>query len=532
MAEIAQHRLEVSSKDLELLVEFGLLSEDGAREIIKKREHFELVLRRRTETKLAYLEFIKFELNLLESIEKYRKTILSRHKKPQKDKEEELDRKILVLQAHKLNDLIRSQARHISRLFRKLTIKYQFDKNVWLAYIDVAKSRGWTRRVPSLYWRLLRVASNDPDIWIAAASYEETVNKAFDSARGLYLRALRHHPKSPEILSEYFKMEVKYMEVIDRRARILFKIAERQKKEEAGDIWVDNDDDTKNKAKPADNNDELSEDEGEVLPTVKPIEEDDAITSGHLPKVIYDNATKNLDTENEFSLFLVHVLVSVFNNPLESKGLLALRKYIVDDIRRRFKDDNDKRITEELAEKCDDVNYLNKCVKLQAAASDESHVRSRTHKKLKQRTRPSRLELLYERYESGGIEKTRKLFNELDKSVKDQTLSLYVGMIQVETWHLAKNKCKPQLDKIRSIYDKAITKFGKVKPKLWYEYLQFEREHAKCLEDFERMNQLYMRAQSTLDPSKVDKLVEKYTLLQVKSSNADIEFSDYSDLED
>jgi hypothetical protein len=150
----------------------------------------------------------------------------------------------------------------------------------------------------------------------------------------------------------------------------------------------------------------------------------------------------------------------------------------------------------------------------------------------KQPIKPT-LETLYECYEANGIEPTRRLYEDLEKSVKNQRLSLYVGMIQVESWHLAKETSKQQLDRIREIYEKAISKYGQHKAKLWYEYLQFEHNHAKNLEDLERINRIYERAKATLIPSKVNRVIEKYTMLQVNPpSKTDIEYSDYSDLDD
>lgn len=380
MAEIVDYRVEKTLDELKLLVDFGIFDEQHAKEIVAKREQFEYLLRRRTKSKLEFTKYIKFEMNLLNSIEKYRKTVL--RTKP-KDPSEELDHKILKLQAKKLSDIIRSRSAHISFLFRRLTTSFQFDKRLWLAYIDFAKQRKWNARVSALYWRLLRVVSDDEDIWVAAAMHEVQVNETIDTAKKIYLMGLRHHPKSIRILS-------KLAEICDAE---------------------------------------------------------------------------------------------------------SLKKY------------------------------------REAIANEATETADKRTKKSKA-PQQSKMEILYECYDSKGLDETRKLFEDLEKSVKNQTLSLYVGMIQVESWQLAKDKSKDQLDRLRAIYNKALLKFGRTKAKLWYEYLQFEYQNAKTLDDFERINQLYTRAQATLDPSKVDRVIEKYNLMQVNPSKTDIEYSDYSDLED
>lgn len=197
MAEIVQYRIEKTLDEIKLLVDFGILSKDEAREITNKRENFEYALRKRTKTKLDFLKYIRFEMNLLESIEQYKTTILSKSKNM-----DEVDRKIFQLQSKKLNEIIRSRAAHISVLYRELTTKFQFDKKLWKAYIDFAKQRKWNSRVSALYWRLLRVAGDDESLWMQAAAHEIETNEDKDTARKLYLLGLRHHPKSEKILSE------------------------------------------------------------------------------------------------------------------------------------------------------------------------------------------------------------------------------------------------------------------------------------------------------------------------------------------
>lgn len=532
MAEIVEYRVEKTVDELNLLVEFGIFTEDDKKEILAKRQNFEYTLRRRNKSKLDYLRYIRFEVNLLEALDKYKKQVISDYyAKKDADKLEELERRILLLQAKKLNDIIRSRCAHISSLFRKLTTSFQFDEKLWLAYIDFAKSRGWNTRVSSLYWRLLRVKGDREDIWIAAALHEVRTNKTFDIARGLFLRALRHHQTSLNIWIEYIKMEIQFMEIVDRRARIIFKMSENtaEKQGDGVDIWVDDEKELKQTSGEDSAEIELEQEESnkkdeDPIPQVKLIDEDDMILTGHLPKIIYNNSVKTFKSQPEFNSFVVGVLDFILSCEHQTKGLLSLQEHICTDLKRRYTE-ADPRVSKELATCCENLEDLKKYI-LQLKNDSP-----RPQKRLKNKA-PSKLEQLYECYESQGIHAARNLFNDLEKSVKNQTLSLYVGMIQIETWRYEKDKSDSQLNRVRSIYDKAITKFGTKKAKLWYEYLQLEHDRAKSLEDFERINQMYQRAQSTLHPSKVDKVIEKFTMLQVKTSSADIEYSDYSDLDD
>lgn len=382
MAEIVDYRVEKTLGELKLLVDFGIIDEEHSKDIVAKREQFEYSLRRRTKCKLEMTKYIRYEMNLLDSIEKYRKRILQTKAQ---GKDDDLDLKILKLQAKKLAEIIRSRSTHIGFLFRKLTTSFQFDKRLWLAYIDFAKQRKWNTRVSALYWRLLRVSSDDEELWVAAAKHEVDTKEDHDAAKKLYLMGLRHHPKSEKIL------------------------------------------------------DGLS----------------DICDSETLDKYKQTLANEELGAQKEL--------------PVVKK-----------------------------------VKTMEK----------------------------SKMNLLYECYESKGIEGARELFMSLEKSVKNQKLSLYVGMIQVESWRLPEDQSNEQLDRIRAIYDKALLKFGRDKAKLWYEYLRFEFRFAKTLDDFERISGLYDRAQATLAPSKVDLVIEKYTLMQMNSSRAEADYSEYSDLDE
>jgi hypothetical protein len=392
MAEVVEYRVDKTLDELKVLIDFGIFDEEHAKEIIKKREIFEYNLRRRTKTKLDYLKYIRFEMNLLESIEKYKNSIL----KKTESIEDELDRKIFILQAKKLNQIVRARAGHVSVLYRRLVSKYQFDKRLWRAYIDFAKQRKWNSRVSALYWRLLRVSANDESLWIEAAKHEIENNQDKNTARKLFLMGVRHHQNSLELISRLQDIH-----------------------------------------------------NGETLQKYK----------------------EQLEKER-------------------SESGLAVEQ------------------------------------------SNEAASTSDKPRDGKQATQ-TKMEMLYECYETNGIDQTRRLYEDLERSVKNQKLSLYVGMIQVETWQLAKDKSKEQLDRVRGVYEKALAKYGQHKAKLWYEYLQFEHQNSKTLEDLARINSIYERAQATLIPSKVDRVIEKYTLLQANPhSKTDIEYSDYSDLED
>lgn len=540
MAEVVEYRLEKFKDELKLLVEFGLFTKNNAKEVLAKRRDFEYTLRRRTRTKLDYLKYIKYEINFLDSLDKYRKTVLTslNNGKKADDKSEEVDRRILLLQSRKLSDIIRSRSAHISSIFRKLTTSFQFDENLWLAYIDFANSRKWNSRVSALYWRLLRVSNTNPKLWILAAEHEVEINKAYDVARGLYLRAIRHLPASVPIWIGYMKMEIKFMNVVDQRAQIVFKtlksnsdsssIDDQKNQPQNEAIW---DEDPGNGSEPDEGencdmtpeNIEVDEQE-DPKPTAKAIDDDDQIIRGHLPKIIYDNATKSLG--DEAHKFILEVMRHIFNLNMATKGLTSLKKHIQDDLESRLTNDSRRQ---------DLWTTMIRSLESQSITEVEDKFSSlfsgsASCKRFKSSVkRTSTFDEIYEVYRKGTIVQARKFYMDLLK--KEATLGCFVGAIEVEILELEKTRDKKsQIDKIRELYEKAIGKYGTRCAKLWYEYMQFEFRHCnKTLEDLDRLTRIYNRAKYDLvDQSKVNTVIEKYSLLQ---ANSTLDYSDYSDLD-
>nr|XP_031541153.1 U3 small nucleolar RNA-associated protein 6 homolog isoform X2 [Vicugna pacos] len=59
---------------------------------------------------------------------------------------------------------------------------------------------------------MLAIHSNKPALWIMAAKWEMEDRLSSESARQLFLRALRFHPECPKLYQEYFRMELMHAE--------------------------------------------------------------------------------------------------------------------------------------------------------------------------------------------------------------------------------------------------------------------------------------------------------------------------------
>lgn len=521
MAEIVEFRVEKTLEELSTLVELGLFTTRISKEILSKRQNFEYALRRRTRSKLDFLRYIKYEMNLLDAIEKYRNTVIGDYFKSRKEKEEEnLEKKILMLKGKRLNEVIRNRAAHISSLFLKLTTSFQFDKELWFAYIEFAKRRKWNTRVTALYWRVLRVIGDEEDIWVEATNHEVKINRSYDVARGLYLRAIRHFPKSVNLWSNYFNMEVDFMTLIHRRAQVLMKV-DKGSDEPVLDVDEEQKECEEEDAEKSAKNEDIhgiNDKDGEKLPNAKAILEDSLILSGELPRVVFKNACNSLSQNTHLRLFIVKILKNLINSDLQTENIQKLRDFVCNEIVQRH-NDGDCRFGESLVKVCQKQELSESLEKLEPELIAELDARPNV-----KRFKTSEVtDSLDECFGSKGIEETRTLFKSLEKSVKNQTLSLYTTMLEIEYMVLLEDKklsndedYKKQVKTIRTLFEKATSKFGKDNAELWIQFMKFEYCNAKQLEDVKRVSNLYQKAILSLAGQSLNKVVEGYALIQAK----------------
>lgn len=315
MAEIVEYRVEKTIDELRQLKQIGVFTKAEVKDILSKRQNFEYGLRKRTKNKLDYLKYIQYEINLLNSVKEFKDKLIVEQKEMKRNEdpsEDEIERKLYKLKIKLTTKVMRSTSLHISNLFRQLTIRYQFDRELWLAYIEFVKSLNWHERVSSLYWRTLRVHNTDEHLWIEAAKYEYDTRKAFDISRKLFLRSVRHHPASILIWSEYVAMELNYLDFLIQRRNVItasekpliFKL---QNEEDNVDSMDDADE-----AEDADFNHSNKEDEVAQLE-----ESQESILGGKLIMLVVDQACNSLNSSAAQQQFLnnVKVKLSLFNQP-------------------------------------------------------------------------------------------------------------------------------------------------------------------------------------------------------------------------
>ncbi|XP_038613381.1 U3 small nucleolar RNA-associated protein 6 homolog [Tachyglossus aculeatus] len=191
MAEIVEQRIEDRLPEFEQLERVGLFTRKEIKAIIKKVSALEYKIQRRALFKEDFISYIQYEINLLELIKKRRARTGYSFKK------EEIEYSII---------------RRIQGVFRRATAKWQDDIQLWLSHVAFCKKWNMKTQLSKLFSSLLAIHPNKPALWIMAAKWEMEDRLSSESARHLFLRALRFHPESPKLYQEYFRMELMHAE--------------------------------------------------------------------------------------------------------------------------------------------------------------------------------------------------------------------------------------------------------------------------------------------------------------------------------
>lgn len=191
MAEIIQERIEDRLPELEQLKRIGLFSHAEIKSIIKKASDLEYRIQRRALCKEDFINYVQYEINLLELIQRRRARIGYSFKK------EEIENSIV---------------HRVQGVFRRASAKWKDDVQLWLSYVVFCKKWATKPQLSKVFSAMLAIHSNKPALWIMAAKWEMEDRLSSESARQLFLRALRFHPQCPKLYQEYFRMELMHAE--------------------------------------------------------------------------------------------------------------------------------------------------------------------------------------------------------------------------------------------------------------------------------------------------------------------------------
>ncbi|NXG65481.1 UTP6 protein, partial [Hemiprocne comata] len=187
MAERIEQRLEDRVPELEQLERVGLFTRKEIRAVLRKASALEYKIQRRALRKEDFINYIQYEINLLELIKKRRARIGYSFKK------DEIENSIL---------------HRVHCLFNRATGKWKDDVQLWLSHVAFCKQWNAKHQLSKVFSTMLAIHPNKPALWIMAAKWEMETQLSSESARHLFLRALRFHPECPKLYQEYFRMEL------------------------------------------------------------------------------------------------------------------------------------------------------------------------------------------------------------------------------------------------------------------------------------------------------------------------------------
>lgn len=186
MAEFVQRRIEDRIPELEQLGRIGLFTRKEIRSIVKKVTALEYKIKRRSVSKEDFINYVQYEVNFLELLKRRRMRIGYSFKK-------EIDYSII---------------QRIHGLFHRATNKWKDDLQLWVSHVAFCKKWNCKAELSKTFSALLAIHPDKPALWIMAAKWELEDQLSAESARHLFLRALRFHPESPKVYEEYFRMEL------------------------------------------------------------------------------------------------------------------------------------------------------------------------------------------------------------------------------------------------------------------------------------------------------------------------------------
>ncbi|XP_068448212.1 U3 small nucleolar RNA-associated protein 6 homolog [Clinocottus analis] len=191
MAEIVQQRIEERIPELEQLERVGLFTKKEVKSIVKKATALEYKLHRLIVNKEDFIAYIQYEINVLELTKKRRAHIHYQFKR------EEIEFPVI----HRINSV-----------FRRATNKWKDDVQLWLSHVAFCKKWATKGQISKVFSAMLAIHPDKPALWIMAAKSELEDRNSSESARHLFLRALRFHPDNKKVFQEYFRMELLHCE--------------------------------------------------------------------------------------------------------------------------------------------------------------------------------------------------------------------------------------------------------------------------------------------------------------------------------
>ncbi|KAM6345045.1 U3 small nucleolar RNA-associated protein 6 homolog isoform 3-T3 [Alca torda] len=533
MAERIEQRLEDRVPELEQLERVGLFTRKEIKAVLRRASALEYKIQRRALRKEDFINYIQYEINLLELIKKRRARTGYSFKK------DEIEISIL----HRIHSL-----------FNRAIGKWKEDVQLWLSHVAFCKQWNAKHQLSRVFSSMLAIHPNKPALWIMAAKWEMETRLSSENARHLFLRALRFHPECPKLYQEYFRMELmnaekqrkekkeferakmdlgefSYSEEIlnGEMARIIYRDAAQKIKGVEFHLAM------LSIAKLFDFTQDLQK---EILESLQTTFADDPLTWDYMARRELElgslQSTKHTTKQTKVSEMTQREerCSAVFEEAVKAVPTEDMWKYYITFCLERY---NRKTNSEELKQK-----RLERTLSAFNKAHESSLLPEALYKqwgtlpiwtlwvewsegtKSKEDT-----EAVYQRslhttthaesvtmkekyldwtYRNSGYKKVRRVFTSLCEN-RPFSLDFFRKMIQIEK---EQESCK--MLHLREYYERALRDFGSTDSDLWLDYIKEELSHPQGKP--ENCRSIHWRAMKMLQGDLVEDFVSKYTLLQ------------------
>ncbi|XP_010640666.1 U3 small nucleolar RNA-associated protein 6 homolog isoform X3 [Fukomys damarensis] len=533
MAEIIQERIEDRIPELEQLERIGLFSHAEIKAIIKKASDLEYKIQRRALFKEDFINYVQYEINLLELIQRRRRRIKYSFKR---------------------DEIEHSIVQRVQGVFRRASAKWKDDVQLWLSYVVFCKKWATKAQLSKVFSAMLAIHSNKPALWIMAAKWEMEDRLSSESARQLFLRALRFHPECPKLYQEYFRMELMHAEKLRKEkqefekadmdmgdfdhpeeilkgelARIIYKnsiskikgaefhvsllsvvqlfdFAKDLQKEIYDDLQALHTDDPLTWDYVARGELEI-ELQPEEQPSTKKAKAVEMCRREERSCAVYEEAVKTLPTEAMWKCY-INFCLERFSKKTSSE---FLRRKRLERTMITFRKANELKLLSEFHYKewvC--LPLWISWAEWSEGTESQEDTEAIFKKAILAVTGASSVTLkdkyLDWAYQSGGYKKARAVFKSLQE-IRPFSVEFFRKMIQFEK---EQESCK--MANLREYYERALREFGSVDSDLWMAYIKEELNHP--LGRPENCGQIYWRAMKMLQGESAELFVAKHAMHQ------------------
>ncbi|XP_026732506.1 U3 small nucleolar RNA-associated protein 6 homolog [Trichoplusia ni] len=187
MAEQVNQRIEGMINELEQMRRTDLYDDEEIKEISIKRKEFEYHIQRRVKQKEDFVQYIAYELALLEDIALRRKKANLTEKK---------------------KDIEYAIAKRLNKVFKQFIYRFQDDVEIYFEYIKFLDSVGFDYAISGIIGQMLQIHGDKPKVWQLAAIWESKQLDNLENARNFLLKGLQRHPDSEVLYLELFDIEL------------------------------------------------------------------------------------------------------------------------------------------------------------------------------------------------------------------------------------------------------------------------------------------------------------------------------------